>query len=93
VLTVNNIAMATGAHIYKGVAGTNGPVVANLGAPGDGNSADCLTQGEVGPGTTPKFPTAEPVQDILANPANYYVNVHNAEFPTGAIRGQPSAER
>ncbi|MBA2263858.1 MAG: CHRD domain-containing protein, partial [Chloroflexi bacterium] len=26
--------------------------------------------------------------DIEANPQNYYVNVHNAEFPGGAVRGQ-----
>jgi len=26
--------------------------------------------------------------DIIKNPANYYVNVHNAEFSNGALRGQ-----
>jgi hypothetical protein len=25
---------------------------------------------------------------IAANPASFYVNVHNADFPAGAIRGQ-----
>ena len=84
VLTVDKLATATGAHIHKGAVGTNGPIVANLAAPGDGNAADCLTEGETGP----KFPTGEKVADILANPQNYYVNVHNAEYPGGAIRGQ-----
>jgi hypothetical protein len=28
------------------------------------------------------------VARILANPQNFYVNVHNARFPGGAIRGQ-----
>jgi hypothetical protein len=28
------------------------------------------------------------ISDILANPAGFYVNVHNPDFPGGAIRGQ-----
>jgi hypothetical protein len=27
-------------------------------------------------------------QEILANPEDFYVNVHNAEHPSGAVRGQ-----
>ncbi len=88
VLTVDKIATATAAHIHEGQPGENGPVVANLAAPADGNAADCLTEGETG-----KFPTGETVADILADPEDYYVNVHNAEFPGGAIRGQLAAER
>ena len=88
VLTVQGIGTATAAHIHEGAPGENGPVVVNLAAPADGNAADCLTEGETGPGTTPKFPTGETVADILANPEDYYVNVHNAEYPGGAIRGQ-----
>ena len=83
VLTVEGIATATAAHIHEGAPGQNGPVVANLAAPGDGNAADCLTEGEAG-----KFPTGETVAEILANPGSYYVNVHNAEYPGGALRGQ-----
>jgi hypothetical protein len=62
--------------------------VANLGAPADGNAADCLTEGEEG-----KFPTGEKVADILTNPGDYYVNVHNTEYPGGAVRGQLADER
>jgi len=28
------------------------------------------------------------IDDIAANPADYYLNVHNADFPDGAVRGQ-----
>ena len=88
VLTVDKIAAATFAHIHEGPAGANGPVVVNLAAPADGNAADCLTEGEPG-----KFVGDQTVADILANPEDYYVNVHNAEYPGGAIRGQLAAER
>ena len=83
VLTVDKIGTAVAAHIHEGKAGTNGPVVVNLAAPADGNAADCLTEGEAG-----KFVGGQTVAEILANPQDYYVNVHNAEFPGGAIRGQ-----
>lgn len=78
------------AHIHRGAEGENGPVVAALAFPLEGDSADCITEGE-----EDKFPLIgeadEPesiVADILANPASYYVNVHTGEFPAGAIRGQ-----
>jgi CHRD domain len=78
------------AHIHRGAEGENGPVVAALAFPLEGDAADCLTEGE-----EDKFPLigqdGEPesiVADILANPANYYVNVHTGEYPDGAIRGQ-----
>jgi len=93
VLAVKGIATATAAHIHEAAAGANGPVVANLAAPGDGDAADCLTEGEAGPGNAPKFPTGESVQAILANPGDYYVNVHNAAYPGGALRGQLSIGR
>ena len=85
VLLVDKIETATAAHIHEAPAGTNGPVVVNLAAPGDGDAADCLTEGEAG-----KFVGGQTVADILANPADYYVNVHNEPYPGGAIRGQLS---
>ncbi len=88
VLEVDKIEPATAAHIHEGAAGENGPVIANLGRPTDGDSADCLTEGETLPGGVKAFPTGEKVADILANPSGYYVNVHNADYPGGAIRGQ-----
>lgn len=90
ILEVSKIAeldMAPGgarmAHIHRGAEGTNGPVEVALAFPQDGQAADCLTEGEAGKGLDPGE-----VQQILANPSAYYVNVHNSEFPSGAVRGQ-----
>lgn len=95
VLTVDKIAgLETGpgapfvAHIHEGQPGENGPVVVNLAWPQGGNAADCLTEGEEG-----KFVGDQTVREILENPEDYYVNVHNAEYPGGAVRGQLADER
>ena len=87
-ITLVPVGQGMAAHIHEGQRGENGPVVAVLAGPEDGNSADCLTEGEAG-----KFPTGQPglVQEILNNPGDYYINVHNPEYPGGAIRGQLEA--
>jgi hypothetical protein len=73
-----NVTLPTvAAHIHKGGAGVNGPVVVPFTAPGaTGDSSGCQTS------------TPEIVNDILANPTGYYVNVHTKEHPAGAIRAQ-----
>jgi hypothetical protein len=71
------------AHIHEAPAGANGGVVVALAWPQDGAAADCVTEGEPGGPVEPGI-----VQRILANPGDFYVNVHNAEFPAGAVRGQ-----
>jgi hypothetical protein len=73
------------AHIHEGAAGSNGPVVAALAWPQNGQAGDCISEATEG-----KFPTKEAgiVQRILKNPQNFYINLHNSAFPAGAIRGQ-----
>ena len=75
------------AHIHEGKVGINGGPVAVLAGPEDGNAADCITEGEKG-----KFPTGEAgiVERILENPEDFYINVHNPEHASGAVRGQLS---
>ena len=75
-LAAANIARATMAHVHSGAAGANGPPVLTL----ELGSDLCLA------------PDPEVLKAIVANPANYYVNVHNAEFPAGAVRGQLAAK-
>jgi hypothetical protein len=78
-LTVSGIAPATAAHIHVGPAGVAGPVVVPLAPPTSGTSSGCVT------GVDPEL-----IKAIIQNPQAYYVNVHNAEFPAGALRGQLS---
>ena len=78
-LTVEKIAPATMAHIHKAPADAAGPVAVPLNKPdANGKAEGCAT---VAP---------EVAKDIAANPAGYYVNVHNGEFGAGAVRGQLS---
>jgi hypothetical protein len=68
---------AAAAHIHLGAFGVAGDVVVPLSAPGDdGTASGCVTA------------EADVVAAILANPANYYVNIHTTDFPDGALRGQ-----
>ncbi len=75
-LTVRNIVPAAAAHIHKGAAGVAGPVVVPLGTPAGGGSKGCTSAAR------------SLIKDIRDNPGQYYVNVHNKDFPGGAVRGQ-----
>lgn len=75
-LTASGIAAATMAHIHTGAAGVSGPVAIALTAPSGGSSSGCVTIDKT------------LAQAIVSNPGGYYANVHNAEFPGGAVRGQ-----
>jgi hypothetical protein len=77
---------ATMAHIHRGAAGVAGPVVVDFTSliipaaalPGVGSSAvsGCVKA------------NSAVIDEIIANPAGFYVNVHNAAFMAGAVRGQ-----
>lgn len=75
-MSVGGISPATAAHIHVGMAGEAGPPVVTLEAPTTGEVSGCTSS------------TDPVINAIKANPSGYYVNIHNAEYPAGAIRGQ-----
>ena len=75
-ISAKDIQAPTAAHLHAGVAGqAGGPKVTFKAAP-DGMWKGCANAEKT------------LIKDIMDNPANFYVNVHNAEFPDGALRGQ-----
>jgi CHRD domain len=83
-LTVKNIANPVAAHIHRGSPRVAGPVVQALVQPttGDpGASSDCVD-----------VPSSV-ARAIRKNPSKFYVNVHTADFPDGAVRGQLFGKR
>jgi CHRD domain-containing protein len=78
-LTVSGIAPATLAHIHVAPATAPGPIVVHLAPPTSGESSGCVDN--VDP---------ELIKAIRQHPEEYYINVHNADFPAGALRGQLS---
>jgi hypothetical protein len=75
-LNVSGIEPAGAAHIHEAPATTTGKVVVTLGAPTDGSSSGCVDVDR------------KLALEILKDPADYYVNIHNMPFPNGALRGQ-----
>jgi len=61
------------AHIHKGRPGGSGPVVIPLGK----------SYKAKGCASAPK----KMIEAVETNPNNFYVNVHNAKFPGGIVRG------
>lgn len=75
-LTASGIDEASAAHIHRGAEGESGPPVVGLDAPAGGSAQGCESV------------AADLLAEIVGNPGAFYVNVHNAEFRAGAIRGQ-----
>lgn len=95
-LLVRNVENVTQAHIHRGEAGTNGPVVTFLaqftGSPdgtGGGTPQSATHSDPINVGGT--IEDTALVEEIAANPAGFYVNVHTTANPSGEIRGQLEA--
>lgn len=75
-LEVYGLDEVTGAHIHEGGRGNNGPPVVTLQLAGKSGDDICVDVDK------------ELLSTMARNKARYYVNVHTAAFPEGAIRGQ-----
>lgn len=71
-LTGAGIDKPTMAHVHSGAAGADGPPVVTI----DVASDICIA--------------VEPavLKPIIDNPTGFYINIHTAAFPKGAVRGQ-----
>lgn len=74
-LTWSGIGPPTAAHIHKGKKGVAGPVVIPFFG-GAAKHSGCVTAAK------------SLIAAIAKHPAGYYVNVHNAKYPGGALRAQ-----
>lgn len=72
-ITWANIDTPTAAHIHEAPSTSPGPVRVPLSPIASGCSESV---------------SRDRIRDILQNPENYYVNVHNATYTGGAIRAQ-----
>jgi hypothetical protein len=69
---------ATASHIHRADPGIRGPIVIALSAPNaTGSAAGCAS--DVDPAL---------LKELVESPESFYVNVHNATYGAGAVRGQ-----
>jgi hypothetical protein len=70
----------TGMHIHFAPPTAPGPVVVGFTPPASYQSYECLT-----------VANEALLDNIAANPGQYYFNIHNQQYPGGFIRGQLQA--
>ncbi|MDQ3769116.1 MAG: CHRD domain-containing protein [Actinomycetota bacterium] len=70
---------SSAAHIHEAPSGEPGDVVVPLFA----GQSDATSRRGCVDDVDPEL-----IEDLREDPSDYYVNVHNADFPAGAVRGQ-----
>ena len=75
--TTDGVGALIGGHIHAGLEGEAGPIVIDLGitTAGDGPFEGCATVGAEG-------------GVVFVDRPSYYLNLHTAELPDGAVRAQ-----
>lgn len=74
-ITVSGVDTILAAHIHEAPVTDPGPVVVSFDVPTNGLNGCVAADPEL-------------IKEIRQNPGDYYVNVHNAAFPAGALRAQ-----
>jgi hypothetical protein len=80
-LSWEDISAPTAAHIHEGIKDEAGDIVVTL-------FEGALPETIDGVNGCVEDLSPELLDDIQKNPRQYYLNVHNGEFPAGALRGQ-----
>jgi hypothetical protein len=78
-ITVKNINNPVAAHIHRGSAKVAGPVVQPLEQPATGDPGASSACVQI---------SRSLARGLRRNPGRFYVNVHTADLPNGAVRGQ-----
>jgi hypothetical protein len=78
-ITVKNINNPVAAHIHRGGPKVAGPVIQPLDQPATGDPGASSACVQI---------SRSLARGLRRNPSRFYVNVHTADLPNGAVRGQ-----
>ena len=79
--TLSNLATPSDFHIHTGSATQQGGVLIPFGVQAGELTATSFIGSRTGLSSTN-------MANVLANPGGFYLNIHNGEFPNGAVRAQ-----